>query len=567
MKKIFTLLILCCSGYLAAQNYHIGDLYTAPDGSQGIVFYVHPDGSGGWVVALNDASEGCAWGVEGDVPGLTNQIFDQSVNLMYDTAGYTNTQLIRAFQNNDPTYAAGVVDFVNGWVLPSPAQLSLIYGLLPFISDALIAAGGTTLANDSYWSSAERNASRAWVMYFNGEIGYPTKTTACRVRAVRSFTVAVEPEVSYSWSTGATTPDITVSPTQTTTYIVTVTSLDGCSDTVTHTITMISAEPQTFVAEFCQGEAYEDNGFSLTAAETFEPGVHTYTRIEDLGGCTITYTLELTVNPSPHIDIDLSACDSYEWNGQTYTENGDYTAAFPYQGGCDSVVTLHLTIFPMPEVSIVSTSDTICDGNEAFLQALLLNTEDFLPQVPVAVGDILCTDGFTIRPEDYSNSGKTAMGVVFYVDNTGKHGWAVHLQDQLSGVAWNGDGIDIPDLNNYSNIFDALADYNGYANTQIIRAAGDASVYPVAWSMDFDHGWYLPAVGQLNMLLSEIVVLNPSLQLVGGDPFSMYSTDWYWSSTEESAGYAWVVNLSCLGSLANNKYSSGSMRARGVINF
>ena len=70
MKKIFTLLILCCSGFLSAQNYHIGDLYTAPDGSQGIVFYVHPDGSGGWVVALNDASEGCAWGVEGDVPGL-----------------------------------------------------------------------------------------------------------------------------------------------------------------------------------------------------------------------------------------------------------------------------------------------------------------------------------------------------------------------------------------------------------------------------------------------------------------------------------------------------------------
>ncbi len=548
MKKIFTLLILCCSGYLAAQNYHIGDLYTAPDGSQGIVFYVHPDGSGGWVVALNDASEGCAWGVEGDVPGLTNQIFDQSVNLMYDTAGYTNTQLIRAFQNNDPTYAAGVVDFVNGWVLPSPAQLSLIYGLLPFISDALIAAGGTTLANDSYWSSAERNASRAWVMYFNGEIGYPTKTTACRVRAVRSFTVAVEPEVSYSWSTGATTPDITVSPTQTTTYIVTVTSLDGCSDTVTHTITMISAEPQTFVAEVCQGEAYEDNGFSLTAAETFEPGVHTYTRIEDLGGCTITYTLELTVNPSPHIDIDLSACDSYEWNGQTYTENGDYTAAFPYQGGCDSVVTLHLTIEHLANSTISVSADTICEGDEVTLLVDNSSSGPVLHVPPVAVGDILCTDNSIVKPADWPVVGKTAMGIVFYVDNTGEHGWAVHLQDQAITISWGGYGSIIPSLTSYTTARSAASDLDGYSNTQKIRTAGNASTYPAAWAVDFDNGWYLPAGGQLQLLMSEYLTINNSFQILNIPQFTFC---YYWPSTQYNTTQMWST------------YPGGSMHTIG----
>ena len=36
------------------QVYHVGDLYTGADGSQGIVYYVESDGSG-WVVALNDA--------------------------------------------------------------------------------------------------------------------------------------------------------------------------------------------------------------------------------------------------------------------------------------------------------------------------------------------------------------------------------------------------------------------------------------------------------------------------------------------------------------------------------
>ncbi|MBR1550407.1 MAG: InlB B-repeat-containing protein [Bacteroidales bacterium] len=37
------------------------------------------------------------------------------------------------------------------------------------------------------------------------------------------------------------------------------------------------------------------------------------------------------------------ACESYTWNGQTYTASGDYTASLT-SNGCDSVATLHLTI-------------------------------------------------------------------------------------------------------------------------------------------------------------------------------------------------------------------------------
>ena len=72
------LLWIFCCGYLSAQYYHIGDLYTAPDGSQGIVYYLHPDGSGGWVVALNDASIDCAWGDISNIPELNdlNNIWD-----------------------------------------------------------------------------------------------------------------------------------------------------------------------------------------------------------------------------------------------------------------------------------------------------------------------------------------------------------------------------------------------------------------------------------------------------------------------------------------------------------
>ena len=42
--------------------------------------------------------------------------------------------------------------------------------------------------------------------------------------------------------------------------------------------------------------------------------------------------------------VEVTSCDSYDWNNETYTESGDYQQTFVAANGCDSVVTLHLTI-------------------------------------------------------------------------------------------------------------------------------------------------------------------------------------------------------------------------------
>ena len=87
-------------------------------------------------------------------------------------------------------------------------------------------------------------------------------------------------------------------------------------------------------------------------------------------------------------------------------------------------------------------------------------------------------------------------------------------------------------------------DYAGYTNTQAIWAAGDSISYPAAHTADLPNGWYLPAIGQLDILFSEIATLNPSLQLVNGTPFPMNTAWHYWSSTQaaaENPWYAWYV--------------------------
>ena len=164
------------------------------------------------------------------------------------------------------------------------------------------------------------------------------------------------------------------------------------------------------------------------------------------------------------------------------------------------------------------------------------------PVFPAAVGDILCTDGSWVSPELYAVSGKTALGVIFHVDESGQHGWAVHLNDQSTSIMWGGYGTDIPSLPNVTNASGAATDTAGYSNTQIIRAYGAATTYPAAWAVDFDNGWYLPAAGQLNTLYGVMSTVNASLQTAGGTEFGGSGTWYYWSSTEYSSSSSWYLS-------------------------
>ena len=149
----------------------------------------------------------------------------------------------------------------------------------------------------------------------------------------------------------------------------------------------------------------------------------------------------------------------------------------------------------------------------------------------VRIGDLLCvqgTDTIIVHPQDYTES---AIGVVFYVDETGQHGWALHPQIQAHQIYWS--YLDeLPwGLTGWQSIRDAIYDLDGYENTGFLRAASqyDHSVYPGAWAVDYEHGWYWPALGQLNILYGSALIINNSLKLVGG---VLLQGPWvYWSSS------------------------------------
>jgi hypothetical protein len=101
---------------------------------------------------------------------------------------------------------------------------------------------------------------------------------------------------------------------------------------------------------------YQWNGQSLTQA-----GTYTAT-LTAVSGCDSVATLNLTVNQNVTSTTDQTICNAqlpYQWNGQNITQAGTYTATLQAASGCDSVATLNLTV----SQNVTSTTDqTICNA-------------------------------------------------------------------------------------------------------------------------------------------------------------------------------------------------------------
>lgn len=350
------------------QIYHVGDLYTAPDSSKGIVFYVHPNG-GAWIVALNDLNIPnfpLRWGVSQDISSIPNLGSGSPLLAMADTAGYNNTMGIVTYSQYTITAAHGIVNNLPpGWYLPAVGQLCLLFAQIPLIETPLIDAGGSPMKSgtwDTYWSSSEMDINYAWTVNFSlpipqgennyiyshsGELVPELKSTIRNVRAVRSIPPPnsyYDTTLTYLWNTGSTETHIQDVPLQNTAYSVTVTNSYGCTNTAATSVVVLDNGTQTLYDTICQGATYDNYGFTLSTEETDQAGVIVRTRTVTTADCESEITLFLWVAPSDTVYLEKLAYLSYVWNGITYNESGTYIQYFNSSAGCDSVVILELTI-------------------------------------------------------------------------------------------------------------------------------------------------------------------------------------------------------------------------------
>ena len=198
------------------------------------------------------------------------------------------------------------------------------------------------------------------------------------------------------------------------------------------------------------------------------------------------------------------------------------------------------------------------------MATLLMALSASFVNAQVHVGDILCEGDRVVSP---ALAGSDAMAVVFYVDASGQHGWAVDLRDN-GELAWGPNCYNSP-LRDRTKTATAVADIDGYKNTEVILKQRDD--HPAFNAVDFENGWYLPAIGQLKRLYSKIDKVNASLSAVGGDELCPSDPNWEcWSSTEYNVASAWYMNASGELRCKDQTYNGtkdGRRVVRGVRNF
>jgi|GEM_PF-2337446 len=156
----------------------------------GVVFWVDESWEHGLIVSLVNISVSAPWS------NITNVLIGPTAQSTWD--GLANSNAIMGQQGHTSSAAKLCDDYTNGdcgtgiyddWFLPSMDMLMTMFHSRYILNkNIVVICGGDNIANETYWSSTEYNATHAWAFSLIdfGGVSY-IKSAAFYVRAVRAF--------------------------------------------------------------------------------------------------------------------------------------------------------------------------------------------------------------------------------------------------------------------------------------------------------------------------------------------------------------------------------------------
>ena len=191
------------------------------------------------------------------------------------------------------------------------------------------------------------------------------------------------------------------------------------------------------------------------------------------------------------------------------------------------------------------------DVNEARKCFNFIVGEDSINPKDYADGVYICYNDGHNELYDDNNPKDDVRGIGLVV---GSHSLCVSLGDIDDTALTN--RADKSDYDKYVSDWDlARMDYDGAENTEHIQEIGT--------NIKLADGEYIPSLGELYLIYLHKYKINRALSYVCG---KQIADEWYWSSTEYSAGDAWNLNLSG-GIQGNVSKTSYQFRVRPVSAF
>lgn len=164
-----------------------------------------------------------------------------------------------------------------------------------------------------------------------------------------------------------------------------------------------------------------------------------------------------------------------------------------------------------------------------------------------------------VKPHKWTalqNAGEIADGVV--VVEGGKVLVVAPTEADSAGITWSSAAVSGGATTTTDRVT-AMNDWNGKANTASIiskstaSAVTNTSAYAPGFCNLYSRAnangkgllagkWWLPSVGEMMMIYANMTKINYCLSLITGA--TQLLENWYWTSTERSAAYAWRLDLS-----------------------
>lgn len=265
-------------------------------------------------------------------------------------------------------------------------------------------------------------------------------------------------------------------------------------------------------------DSYSWNGNTYTSS-----GTYTY-NTTNAAGCDSVASLVLTITPSTSNTSSASACDSYTWsvNGQTYTSSGSYTSV----AGCNTEI-LNLTITAS---TYNATPVSACDSYTWAVNNQTYSTSGAYTLTTGCHNEIL---NLTITASTSNTSNVSACGSYF---------WSVN------GQSYSSSGIYMSTVGCFTEILN-LTITSSVSGDTTAAACGSYNWYGNTYTASGDYTKTLTAVNGCDSIVTLHLTVNPIpvlgsisgttevCSLIGSTTPTLYSVSPYASA----ASYNWTV--------------------------
>ncbi len=359
--------------------------------------------------------------IDGTSGEITDGVTGSTYNVEYVTNGTCPSSSIESVSvqsNDDPSFNYTDICLGNG-VPIEPSNIATSNGTFDFVT--VPTDGATINSSTGVISGAVQGSSY--------EVEYTTPTGVCQasssvtvqvfnaptVTAVGTQTICEQDLVtinatgadSYSWNNGLGAGNVqTVSPSSTTTYEVTGTIANGCTNTdiVTLTVNPLPSVNAGNDQEVCEDEIVNvsasgansyswDNGLGSGATHSFT-ATSTITYIvtgTDGNNCSNTDEVLITVNTLPTVNagvdqdicsgdqttITASGANTYSWSnglgaGAAHNVSPNSTTMYEVTGtdlnGCENIDQITVSVNAIPAIN-AGVDQIVCEGEELTLSA------------------------------------------------------------------------------------------------------------------------------------------------------------------------------------------------------